>query len=159
MDRFLMKVLITYPDPDSERQVLGLVRSEDAGAANGQAAAPPPKIPQKVVFAARREINGIKVSDAIARYIVDIVNATRRPDRYGEVLAKWIQVGSSLRGGIRLDRASRTNAWLQGHDYVTPDDVRGVLRHRLILSYDANADGVLPDQVVDKLVEVVAVPA
>ena len=163
MDRFLMKVLITYPDADSEQKVLGLVRSEDAGAASGQAPVATAKIPQDAVFAARREINVLHVSDAIARYIVDLVNATRRPDRYGEPLAKWIQVGSSPRGGIGLDRASRTNAWLEAHEFVTPDDVRavahGVLRHRLILSYDAVADGVRPDQVVDQLLEVVAVPA
>src|SRR5262249_32744353 len=106
MDRFLMKVLITYPDADSEQKVLALVRGEDAGAASGQAPAAPAKIAQDVVFAARREINALRVSDAIARYVVDLVNATRRPDQYGEPLSKWIQVGSSPRGGISLDRAS-----------------------------------------------------
>ena len=99
----------------------------------------------------------------IDRYIVDLVNATRHPDKYGEPVSKWIQIGSSPRGGISLDRASRVNAWLEGRDHVTPDDVRAVvhpvLRHRLILSYDANADGVSADQVIDKLVELVAVPA
>ncbi|BCA54626.1 hypothetical protein W02_17660 [Nitrospira sp. KM1] len=169
LDRFMMKVLIDYPDPDSERGVLALVRSEDAAAGSGSQPAtqsPQPddgKIAAETIFAARREINGIHVSDAIARYIIDLVNATRHPDKYGEQLGKWLQVGSSPRGGINLDRAARTNAWLEGRDHVTPDDVRAmvrsVLRHRLILSYDANADHVGPDQVVEKLVEAVAVPA
>jgi MoxR-like ATPase len=163
LDRFLMKVLITYPDPESEVGVLRLVRGEDAAAQGGTPAPSPEKVPQEAVFAARREINAIHVSDAIDRYIVDLINGTRHPDRYGEPMSKWIQIGSSPRGGISLDRAARTNAWLEGHDYVTPDDVRAVvrpvLRHRLILSYDANAEGVQPDRVIDKLVEGVAVPA
>jgi MoxR-like ATPase len=163
LDRFLMKVLIDYPDADSEQKALGLVRSEDAGAAAGPTAPAPAKIPVDAVFAARKEINALKVSDAIARYIVDLVNGTRKPERYGDQLKTWIQVGSSPRGGIGLDRAARTNAWLEGHAFVTPDDVRavahGVLRHRLILSYDANAAGVRPDQAIDELLKVVAVPA
>jgi len=178
LDRFMMKVLIDYLDPDSERSVLALVRSEDAEAATAPAtaagtatAAPsvpaakdrPAKIAVETLFAARQEINGIYVSEAVDQYIVDLVNATRHPDKYGEPIAKWIQIGSSPRGGINLDRTARTNAWLAGRDHVTPDDVRamahGVLRHRLILSYDANADGITADRVIDKLVEVVAVPA
>jgi MoxR-like ATPase len=163
LDRFMMKVLITYPDPDSERSVLQLVRGEDAGTADSGGAAEQKRIAQDAVFAARKEINGVHVSDAIDRYIVDLVNATRHPDKYGEPVSKWIQIGSSPRGGIGLDRASRVHAWLEDRDHVTPDDVRAVvhpvLRHRLILSYDANADGVQADQVIDKLVELVAVPA
>jgi MoxR-like ATPase len=194
MDRFLMKVLITYPDAESERGVLALVRSEDAAAARATGAsspsaasatsatfgeptpvtAPPVPVPattgptaqrlsSDLVLAARREINALHVADAIGRYVIDLVDATRHPDKYGDPLGKWISVGASPRGGISLDRASRATAWLANRDYVTPDDVRAVahavLRHRLILSYDANADGVRPDQVVDKLLEVVAVPA
>lgn len=166
LDRFLMKVLIDYPDPDSEMGVLGLVRSEEsAGSQPGSQGQKQEagKIPADTILAARHEITGIHVADAIARYIVDLVNATRHPDKFGEQLGKWIQVGSSPRGGIGLDRAARTNAWLEGRDHVTPDDVRamahGVLRHRMMLSYDANADRVTPDQVIDALVEAVAVPA
>ena len=173
LDRFLMKILIDYPDADSERGVLALVRAEDAAAAGTRdktaTAAARPRTPSELplspdlVFAARREIGAIHVSDAIARYVIDLVNATRHPDKYGEPLSKWIAVGASPRGGIGLDRAARATAWLAARDYVAPDDVRAVahavLRHRLILSYDANADGVRPDQVVDALLEVVAVPA
>jgi MoxR-like ATPase len=103
------------------------------------------------------------VADAIDRYIIDLVNASRAPARYDAELAKWIALGASPRGGIALDRAARANAWLEGRDHVTPDDVRAMalptLRHRLILSYDASADGLDADAVVNKLVEVVAVPA
>jgi MoxR-like ATPase len=172
LDRFLMKILLDYPDADSERGVLALVRAEDAaaaGAATRGAATGKPRTPSELplspdlVFAARREIGAIHVSDAIARYVIDLVNATRHPDKYGEPLSKWIGVGASPRGGISLDRAARATAWLAARDYVSPDDVRAVapavLRHRLMLSYDANADGVRPDQVVDELLEVVAVPA
>ncbi|SLM49058.1 conserved protein of unknown function [Nitrospira japonica] len=166
LDRFLMKVLIDYPDPESEMGVLQLVRSEESAGvqpgSHGQKQEDG-RISADTILAARREITGIHVSDAVARYIVDLVNATRHPDKLGEQLGKWIQVGSSPRGGIGLDRAARTNAWFEGRDHVTPDDVRamahGVLRHRMMLSYDANADRVTSDHVIDTLIEAVAVPA
>ena len=158
MDRFLMKVLIDYPDPDSERAVLRMVRGEET-----TPAAPTERTSQQTIFAAREEVRGIHMSEAIERYIVDLLNASRRPKALDDTLAKWIEVGASPRGGIGLDRASRANAWLAGRDHVTPEDVRAVahpvLRHRLILSYDANADAVSADTVVDKLLELVAVPA
>jgi MoxR-like ATPase len=175
-DRFLMKVLIDYPDAQSEVGVLQLVRREEAemNAAKGNGSAKPADtkvtaapdtsaIAPSSIFEARREIDAVHVAPAIEKYIVDLLNATRHADRLQEPLSKWIQIGSSPRGGISLDRASRVNAWLEGRDHVTPDDVRavvhGVLRHRLILSYDANADGVTPDKVIDELVKAVAVPA
>jgi MoxR-like ATPase len=176
LDRFLMKVLVDYPDEASEVGVLQLVRKEEAaktarahaGAADIDA---PPEaedraaqtVSQDALFDARREIDTVHVAPAIEKYIVDLLNATRHPDKYGEQLKKWIQIGSSPRGGIGLERTARVHAWLDGRDHVTPDDVRAVvypvLRHRLILSYDANADGVAADQVIDELVKVVAVPA
>jgi len=191
MDRFLMKVLVDYPDAQSEVGVLQLVRKEEAAkaalahadkaatpeSADGEAADERPsrddtkKKPEKSVqtvsqeslFDARREIDAVHVAPAIETYIIDLLNATRHPDKYGDSLKKWIQIGSSPRGGIGIERTSRANAWLEGRDHVTPDDVRAVvhavLRHRLILSYDANADGVTADQVIDELVKVVAVPA
>jgi MoxR-like ATPase len=160
-DRFLMKVLVDYPDPDSEIGVLALNRSEELGHAAQHAVEAPIAIDS--VLAARTEISGIRVADAIARYIIDIINATRHPDRYDATLASWIQLGASPRGGIGLDHAARAHAWLDGRDFVAPDDVRAVahpvLRHRLMLSYNANADGVQADQALDKLLQLVAVPA
>ncbi|WP_420996894.1 AAA family ATPase [Cupriavidus sp. 30B13] len=166
MDRFLMKVLITYPAAGDECEVLRLVRGEERGeerGGTGPAHASAQRVPQSEIFAARAEIGAIHVADAIDRYIVDLVNASRAPARYDEALARWIALGASPRGGIALDRAARAHAWLEGRDHVTPDDVRAMalptLRHRLILSYDANADGVDADTVLRKLVESVAVPA
>ncbi|MDR3101126.1 MAG: MoxR family ATPase [Paraburkholderia sp.] len=158
MDRFLMKVLIDYPSPQSERDMLKLLRRE-----TGQASAAVQTLAQEVVFAARHEIEAVEVAPAIDEYVVALVNATRHPKALDAELARWIEVGASPRGAIGLDRASRAHAWLDGRSYVTPDDVRAVvrpvLRHRLILSYDASAERVSPDQIVDKLVAAVAVPA
>jgi MoxR-like ATPase len=158
MDRFLMHVLVDYPDEDSEASIVRLVRGEEQAAAAGEA---PPPIPQDVVFAARREIHEVAVSAAVEKYIVDLVFATRYPERYDEKLATWIHVGASPRASIALDKCARVNAWLDGRDHVVPEDVRaivhGVLRHRLNLSYEANADGVSANDVVDAVLKNVAV--
>jgi len=160
MDRFLMHVYIDYPDQASEVKVVRLVRGEETGNGGSGGERPAP-IPQQAVFDARTEIHAVHVSDAIDTYIVDLVTATRYPERYGEELKKWLQVGASPRGGISLDKSSRTYAWLHGRDHVTPDDVRAVLhdclRHRLILGYDAQAEGVTANRVLDEIVKVVAV--
>jgi MoxR-like ATPase len=157
MDRFIMHIYIDYPDDESERDVIRLVRNETKG---GSEAAIEP-LPQQAVFDARGEIHNVAVADAIEQYIVSLVAATRRPAEYGEDLARWIQVGVSPRGSLALDKASRAHAWLQGRDHVTPDDVRAVihdcLRHRIMLSYEANAEGVTTDRVIDEVVKLVAV--
>jgi MoxR-like ATPase len=118
-------------------------------------------LPQEVLFAARREISAIHVAPAIDRYLIDLIDATRHPARYDADLARWIDLGASPRGGIALDRLSRSHAWLEGQDYVAPDDVRAVmhpvLRHRIKLSYDAIADDVGVDQVLDLLLDKVAI--
>ena len=112
------------------------------------------------MFAARREIGRIQVSDAIKRYMADLVYATRTPAKYSEDLDRWIDVGSSPRASLALDRCSRTHAWLEQRDYVDPEDVRAivhdVMRHRLMLSYEAQGEGIKPDQVIDAVVEQVA---
>jgi MoxR-like ATPase len=141
--------------------VVRLVRGEE-----GQKVAPKKEqenvtIAQKHIFDARSQIYEIHVSEAIEKYIMDLVTATRQPGRYGEDLKKWIHIGASPRGGIGLDKCSRVHAWLQGRDYVTPDDVRAVvndvLRHRIMLSYEANAEGKSSDQVINEIVKQVAV--
>ena len=161
MDRFLMKVMIRYPDDASEVQVLRLVRGEEMPGDKDQGSNDAAPIPQQTIFDARREIHAVHVSEAIEKYIIDLINGTRYPDRHGEPLSKWIQVGASPRGGIGMEKASRAHAWMNGRDHVTPDDVRSivvdVLRHRIILSYEANASGVTPDQVIEELVRRVAV--
>ena len=162
MDRFLMKVLIGYPDEAAEKRIIDLVRGEEAPApAKADAPPPPAGIPQQAIFDARAEIHAIAVADAVETYIADLVFATRYPERYGDDLKRLIQVGASPRGSLALDRCARAHAWLAGRDHVTPDDVRAIvadcLRHRLILSYEANADGLSADDVVKKVVEKVAV--
>ncbi|MFM0309797.1 MoxR family ATPase [Paraburkholderia sp. RL17-383-BIF-A] len=158
MDRFLLKVLIGYPSPDSEVAMLRLLRQESNGPAEA-----PSVLSQDIIFAVREQIRQIVVAPAIDDYIVSIVNATRHGAQLDADLGKWIEVGASPRGAIGLDRASRVQAWLQARSFVTPDDVRAVihpvLRHRLILSYDANADNISADRVIDRLIEKVAVPA
>ncbi len=163
LDRFLMKVLVDYPDKESEISVLDLVRSEEVPAGVGGPSAPVVKIAPEHVFEARKQIHAIHVAPAIKQYVIGIVDATRHPAAYDKDLATLIQIGSSPRGGIALDRTARVNAWLEGRDHVTPDDVRAtahaVLRHRLILSYDAGAEGIEADTVIDTILERVAVPA
>jgi MoxR-like ATPase len=167
LDRFFLKILIDYPDADSECEVLTLVRGEETvdvkNAADNTAPNDNPALPIDIIFAARREIHNVNVAPAIERYIVDIINASRHPEKYSDDIDKWIQIGSSPRGGIALERGARVQAWLSQRDYVTPEDVRATahpaLRHRLILSYDANADGISADAVIDKLLEHVALPA
>jgi MoxR-like ATPase len=161
MDRFLMHVLIDYPDEKSEEKILKLVRGEEMGTKGETQREEPEAIPQDAVFDARKEIHEIHVSEAIEHYVVALVNATRCPDRYSDDLKRWIQVGASPRGGIGLDKCSRVHAWLSERDHVTPDDVRAVIhdvfRHRLMLSYEANAEGITANQVVGELVKLVAV--
>ena len=158
MDRFLMHVYVDYPDEQSEAQIIRLVRGEEGGGAADSLAGP---IAQSVIFEAREEINAITVSEIMEKYMVDLIFATRYPARYNEQLASWIHVGASPRGGIGLDKCARVHAWLDGREHVLPDDVRAiahcVLRHRLKLSYDASADGVSANDVIDEILKLVAV--
>lgn len=165
MDRFLMHVLITYPPVEDEVEVIRLVRAEEIAAMAGQGggAAPadkPVAIPQQAVFAARAEIGAIYVSDAIERYMADLVNATRIPSEFGDDLPRWIEIGASPRASLALDKCGRTHAWLAGRDYVDPEDIRAiapdVLRHRLGLTFEAQGEGVTPDRVVSEILKQVA---
>ena len=163
MDRFLMKVLLDYPQPEDESQVLRLLRAEEQALGSATPGVPGFALSQQVIFDARREVGAVAVATAIDRYLIDLVNATRHPADYHPDLGRWIAIGASPRGGIGLDRCARADAWLQGEDFVSPDNVRRVLhpvlRHRLQLSYDAVADGVGADQVLDLLLDSVAIPA
>jgi MoxR-like ATPase len=163
LDRFLMHVYVDYPEENSERDIMLLVRGEEietddaAAAAAGQ----DQRVPQDVIFTARQEIHAVHMSAAVEQYVVALIEATRYPERYDKDLKKWIQIGASPRGTIGLDKCSRTFAWLKGRDYVRPDDVQAivhdVLRHRILLTYDAQAEGIKADQTIKKIVELVAV--
>jgi MoxR-like ATPase len=163
MDRFLMHVFISHPDDEAEREVMRLVRGEenvDNKTEKNQSAAPQP-IAQAAVFAARKEITATQIPQPMEDYIVSLVAATRRPAEFDEDLARYIQVGVSPRGSIALDKTSRAHAWLRGRDTVTPDDIRAVindcLRHRIVLSYEAQAEGLTTDDVISRVVKLVAV--
>jgi MoxR-like ATPase len=165
MDRFLMHVNIEYTPVEDEVRIVELVRSEEVATnedVSKQSSDTVERIPQQAVFDARREIGQVKVSPAIGRYMADLVYATRTPEKYSDDLARWIDVGGSPRASLALDKCSRTHAWLSGRDFVDPEDVRAIvhdcLRHRLMLSYEAQGEGVRADQVVDAIVEQVALP-
>jgi len=165
MDRFLMHVNIEYPPVEDEVLIIELVRAEESALNAETGARENPeqqRISQDAIFAARREIAAVKVSPALQRYIADLVYATRTPEKYSEDLARWIDVGGSPRASLALDKCSRTHAWLQQRDYVDPEDIRAIvhdcLRHRLSLSYEAQGEGVRADQVIDAIVEQVALP-
>jgi MoxR-like ATPase len=162
LDRFLLHVRVDYPGEAAETAILHLVRREahDGDAPTTSAlAAPPLRLAQTDIFAARREILQLFMAEPVERYLVGLVMATR--EARGE-LGTWLEYGASPRGTIALDQCSRALAWLSGRDYVTPDDVQGVahdvLRHRLILTFDAEAQGITSDQVVDRLLEQVPIP-
>jgi len=156
MDRFMMKICVGYPQADAELAIVRMLQQEEANAT-----APTQLVPQAHIFAAREAVQQMQVSAAVEQYIVDLVMATRLPDQFGGKLARWIDTGSSPRASIALHRAARASAWLDDRDYVDPGDVRSVLhavlRHRLILTYDALADHVAPDDIVDELIVQVAV--
>jgi MoxR-like ATPase len=161
MDRFLMHVYVDYPEEKSERDIMLLVRGEEEPATTPSTSTTSERLSQDVIFNARSEIHAVQMAPAVEQYIVALIEATRYPERYDKDLRKWIQIGASPRGTIGLDKCSRAYAWLKGRDYVRPDDVQAivhdVLRHRLLLSYDAQAEGVKADQVINKVVELVAV--
>ena len=156
MDRFIMKINLDYPDDAAEAQIIKLVRSEE------KSVPPVENISPEHIFTARDEIHNIHCSEAIIDYIVAIVMTTRKPERYPDSpLQQWLTVGSSPRASIAIDKCARAQAWLKGKDYVDPEDVRSVahavLRHRLVLSYDALADGITADAVIDEILKQVAV--
>lgn len=155
MDRFLMHILVDYPAPETERTILALSRQE-ARHEQGSTIEP---LSQKILLAARQEIGQVHMSDAVEEYLVQLILATRNSESYGGELAQWLDYGASPRATIALDSCSRALAWMEGRDFVTPDDIRAiahdVLRHRLILSFEAEASGITANQVIDKLLDTV----
>lgn len=153
LDRFLMHVSITYPTAEAERSILQLVRNE----AKNIAATTPEILSQDDLFAARQEILAMHMAPSVEEYIIQLIMATRNPEVYGADLAGWIDFGSSPRGTIALDRCARAHAWIKGNDFVSPDDVQAVLfdvlRHRVLLSFEAEASGITPDKVLATILE------
>jgi MoxR-like ATPase len=153
LDRFLMHVAIGYPTVDAERRILQLVRDE----ARNLIPAAPAIIKQEDLFEARQEILAMHMAPAVEEYIIQLIMATRNPEVYGSDLAAWLEYGASPRGTISLDRCARAHAWIRGKDFVSPDDVQevmfDVLRHRILLSFEAEASGITPDKVLTTILE------
>ena len=161
LDRFLMHVSIGYPDAAAEKEILRLVR-EEAKAEIETVTDAVEKISQQSILGARHEVLDVHMADSLEEYLLQLVLATRNPAAYGDDLANWSLYGASPRASIALDRCARAHAWLDQRDFVSPDDIQAiafdVLRHRVILSYEAEADGVTPDKFIQELITRVAVP-
>ena len=160
LDRFLLYLKIDYPAPAHERSILRLARQE---ARSGRPVpAPAAQLSQSTLFQARREVLEVHLAENLEEYLLQIVLATRQPAAYGDELGAWLQYGASPRASIALERCARARAWLAGRDYVTPEDIQvmafDVLRHRLVLTYEAEAAGVSADRFLAALLARIAVP-
>ncbi|EKO3692414.1 MoxR family ATPase [Vibrio metschnikovii] len=155
LDRFLLHLEVDYPDAEHELAILRLNRGE----AMGQRSITPPVLSQSDIFSARQTVLNIHMAEAIEQYIIRLIMATRHPSEYDPTLAQWIEMGVSPRATIALDRCARAHAWLSGRDFVSPEDVQAmiypVLRHRLPLTYQAQAEGITPNQVIAHLLTLV----
>ncbi len=163
LDRFLMHVTVDYPDGEAELAILRLARQEASDElSSDQKNDQHETVSQQDIFDARKEVLAIHMADNIEEYLLQIVLATREPEKYGDDLARWIEWGGSPRATISLDRCARAHAWLAGRDYVGPEDVQAVapdvLRHRIILDYEAEAEGMNADKVINELIARIAVP-
>ncbi|ASQ44704.1 AAA family ATPase [Legionella clemsonensis] len=163
LDRFLMYVKISYPDAKVEHNILALARSEARGSLTLTPDASLMKpLSQTTLFEARRQVLDVHTSEALDNYMVQLVVATRNPGVYSNQLARWLRFGASPRATIALDRCAKAHAWLAGRNYVTPEDIHviahDVLRHRILLSFEAEAEGVNSDDFIDSLLHLIAVP-
>lgn len=158
LDRFMMHLEIDYPAADVELSILRLTRDEALDENRVEVT----NIKQADIFAARKEVLKIHLAESLERYLVELIIATRTPEKYDQQLASWIEFGGSPRATIALDKCARAHAWLMGRDFVGPDDIHAVfhnvLRHRLILSYEAEAEGISSNSVLDRILQLVPVP-
>jgi MoxR-like ATPase len=161
LDRFLMHITIRYPSKASEKEILHLVRAQAKAKVDG-APVETKKISQAELFAARKEVLDLYLADSLEDYIIALVAATRDPSFYSNDLKRWVRYGASPRATIALDRCARAHAWMHGRDFVSPDDIQSVaadvLRHRVLTSFEAEAEGITSDYVVNDLLKRVPVP-
>lgn len=158
LDRFLMFVKIVHPDIEAERKILKLIQGEEKQIVE----LPEKKITQQTIFNARQEVLDVYTSPDLEEYLIQLIMATRNPKPYDESLAKMIRFGASPRGTIALDICSKAHAWMDNRDFVTPSDIhalaKDVLRHRIILSFEAKSEHLTPDDIIDTLLERVPLP-
>ena len=161
LDRFLLHVQVGYPNIEDERRILVLNRDE-ALAGLRDAFQPPELLAVSSIMEARQAILQLHLASEIEQYIVNVVVATRNPGAVDNSLAGQIMYGASPRACMGIDRTARAHAWLEGRDYVGPEDIQAVaadvLRHRLVLSFEAEADGVTPDSIIERVLDGVGVP-
>jgi MoxR-like ATPase len=158
LDRFLLHLKLDYPDARTERQILTLARAE--ATQKSQPSIDP--ITQTEIFQARQDVLNLHLDDSLEEYMVQLVMATRHPEKYSDELAQWIEFGVSPRATIALERCARARAWLQQRDFITPEDIQQVLpnvfRHRILRSYHAEAQNIDGDKITQKIMALVAVP-
>ncbi len=158
LDRFLLHITVDYPDLESSRQILQLARDEARSRGNTQSEQP--VIRQESIFAARDQILSTHVTEGLEEYILRIIQATHQTEN--QDIKRWVQYGASPRGTIALDRCSRALAWLNGRDYVVPEDIQeivyDVLRHRILLTFEAEAEGISPDAVISTILQQTPLP-
>jgi MoxR-like ATPase len=156
LDRFMMKVVMDYPTEDEEMRVLDLAGTTE------EMPVPQPMVSLEAIQKARTVVNGLYLDDKVKRYIVRLVHATRRPDSYGVHIAPLIRVGASPRATINLALAGRAHAFLHGRAYVTPHDIKSVamdvLRHRVTVTYEAEAEGLNSEQIITRILDELPVP-
>ncbi len=159
LDRFLMYVCIEYPCADTEKAILNLARKE---ARHEIETLNNPLVSLENIMAARQEVLNVHMSESLEQYIIQLILATREPQKHSEEHGQWIRFGASPRGTIALDRCARANAWLNNRDYVTPEDIQSlakdVLRHRILLTFSAEAEGITTDIIIDQLLQLIPTP-
>ena len=160
LDRFMLHTKVDYPDRATTLSIMKLARRE--AIVQRELAAPERRLSQETIFAARRATLALILSDPVAEYIAALVDATRRPEPYSASLRQWLRWGASPRAAIAIERGARALAWLDGRDFVTPEDVQRIapdaLRHRLLLDYGAQAGGISADACIEELLAKVPAP-
>ncbi|MDH5216874.1 MAG: MoxR family ATPase [Gammaproteobacteria bacterium] len=162
LDRFLMQINIDFPDLISEKAILKLVRMQQLGDTEEPTGESPERLTQEQLFEARHEVVKIHMADNVEEYMLQLIMASRDPKPWGDDLVRWIRFGASPRGTISLDRCARAHAWLNGRDFVSPDDIQAiacdVLRHRILVSFEAEAEGMDSNAIVKELIARIPVP-
>ena len=162
LDRFLMYIKIDQPDAAAEKKILELVRREDKNENKEINNAAPHKMTIEEILAAQQEVLAIHTSEEVEKYLIELIMTTRKPEKYNNTLTGMVRYGASPRATIALDKCSKINAWLEGRNFVTPEDIHAVaydvLRHRIILSFEAQAEELSSDDVISALLKAVPLP-